>query len=242
MTELDRRARVAGGLYMATFVPGLFSLMYVPGRFIVSGNPGATIANILGDETLYRLGILGEMAGAALMIVVIAALYRLFADVDRFQAWLMVGLGVMAAPIMLLNVLSELAVLGMLTDPGFAAAFTPAQLQKLVQLLLRSHGQGFILLDLFSGLWLFPFAVLVWRSGFMPRGLAVLQVIGGLAYVVSTCAALLSPPLSRLIDPTAGLVSFLGETPAMLWLLLMGAKVRAPITGAATASSAPAGA
>ncbi len=242
MTDLDKRARIAGALYISTFVPGLFSLMYVPGRFIVSGNPGATIANILADQNLYRWGIFGEMAGAALMIVVIAALYRLFADVDRFQAWLMAGLGVMAAPIMLLNVLSELAVLAILNDPGFAAVFTPAQLQKLVQLLLRSHGQGFILLDLFSGLWLFPFAVLVWRSGFMPRWLAVLQVLGGLAYMVSASAAVLSPPLYRLADPIAGLVSFLGETPAMLWLLFMGAKVRTPAATAAAASSAPAGA
>ena len=241
MTELDRRARIAGGLYMSTFIPGLFSLMYVPGRFIVSGNPGATIANILADESLYRLGIFGEMAGAALMVVVIAALYGLFAEVDRFQAWLMAGLGLMAAPIMLLNTLSELATLAILNDPGFAATFAPAQLQKLVQLLLRSHGQGFILLNLFSGLWLFPFAVLVWRSGFLPRALAVLQVFAGIAYLISAGAAVLSPPLFGLLDPIAGLVSFLGETPAMLWLLVMGARVRKPAAPVGATLAAQAG-
>jgi hypothetical protein len=242
MTELDRRARIAGGLYMATFIPGLFSLIYVPSRFIVGGNPAATIANILADETLFRWGIFGEVAGAALWIVVIVALYRLFVDVDRFWAWMMAGLGAMCAPIMLLNVLSEMAMLGVLNDPGFAAAFTPAQLQKLVQALLRSHGQGFDLLVVFSGLWLFPLAVLVWRSGFLPKALAVLQVIGGLAYMASSCTALLSPPLYRLVDPVASLVSMLGETPAMLWLLLMGAKARAPAGAVGAAGSAPAGA
>ena len=235
MTDLARRARIAGALYVSTFAPGLFSLMYVPSRFIVSGNPAATMANILADESLYRWGILAEVGGAALWVVVIVALYRLFADVDRFWALMMAGLGVMAAPIMLLNVLSEMAVLSIVGDPAYAAAFTPAQLQKLVHALLRSHDAGFDLLLVFSGVWLFPFAVVVWRSGFMPRWLAVLQVLGGLAYTASAGTALLAPPLHRSLEPVTSLVSFLGETPAMLWLLIMGATARAPAPAEARA-------
>ena len=242
MAELDRRARIAGGLYALTLVPGLFSLMYVPSHFIVSGNPAATIANIVADQALYRLGIVGEVTGAVLWIVVIVALYRLFADVDRFWALLMAGLGVMAAPVMLFNTLSELAILAIVNDPAYAAAFTPPQLQKLVHALLRSHDQGFYLLLVFSGVWLFPFAVVVWRCGFLPRALAVLQVVGGLGYMASAGAALLDPPLYRTIDPVTSLVSFLGETPAMLWLLIMGAKVRTRGGALAQAGSAPAGA
>jgi hypothetical protein len=230
----------AGSLYTATLPIGVFSLMYVPSRIIVSGNPGATIANIAASESLYRWWVFGEVIGAALLVAVIVAVYRLLADVDRLQAWLMVGLGVMPAPILLLNVLSELSVLGIVNDPGFAAAFTPAQLQKLAQLLLRSHGAGFTLLDLFSGLWLFPFAVLVWRSGFLPRALAVLQVVAGLSYVIAACAALLAPALYRTIDPVCGLVSFAGETPAMLWLLFIGARTRSSVGASPAASADPA--
>ena len=241
MTQLDRRARVAGGLYALTFLPGFFSLMYVPDHFIVSGNPAATIANIMADESLFRWGVLGEVIGSALWVVVVVALYRLFADVDRFWAWLMAALGGMCAPIMLMNVLSELQVLTVLADPGFAAAFSQPQLQKLIQLLMRSHGAGFDLLLVFSGLWLFPFAVLVWRCGFLPRALAVLQTIGGLGYLASACASLLSPPLHQQIGSAAALVSFLGETPTILWLLFMGAKARRTAGDQPTAQAVPAG-
>ena len=103
MSETDKRARIAGGIYLLSSIPGFFSLMYVPNAIIVTGNPGATIANILRSETLFRLGVAGELLGAVLWILVVRALYRLLADVDRGQAWLMAALGLMTVPIMFLN-------------------------------------------------------------------------------------------------------------------------------------------
>jgi hypothetical protein len=235
MDGRDKQARVAGGLYVAASIPGFFSLIYVPNAIIVTGDPAATMANVVAHETLFRIGIAAELIGAVMWMLVVRALWRLFADVDRGAAWWMAVLGVMATPIMILNTLSEFTVLAMLDDPRFVGAFAPTALQELVRAAMRTHGAGFTIAGVFWGLWLFPFALLVWRSRFLPRALAVILAAAGCGYLVRTFVATLAPHWSDAVEPFAG-VTTAGELPVMFWLLLVGAR---PKTAVATPAPAP---
>jgi Domain of unknown function (DUF4386) len=227
MGETDRRARVAGWLYLLSLVEGLFCLMYIPGRFIVAGRLDETIARIQGAETLFRVGVAGELAGAVIWILVVRALYRLLAEVDGGQAWLMAALGLMCVPVMLVSAVFELVILRALADPGFTAAFGAPQREALVGLLLRAHSQGLTVAAVFWGLWLFPFAVLVWRSGFLPRALAAALVVGGLGYLVSCGVAVVAPAYNPVVGPVTSITMGVGELPVIFWLVLMGARPRA---------------
>jgi hypothetical protein len=231
MTETDRRARIAGGLYLLSSLPAFFSLRYVPDTIIVRGDPAATITNIERAETLFRLGIAGELLGAALWVLLIRALYRLFADVDRGQAWLMAALGLMTVPILFVNVLPELAVLALVKDPAIGGAFPAHVREGLVALAFRVHGQAFTIAGVFWGLWLFPFAVLVWRCGFLPRALGVLLAIGGAGWLVQSAIALTAPSLTAVVGPVASFAAQAGELPIIFWLLVVGARPRAPAAG-----------
>jgi hypothetical protein len=233
MHETDKRARIAGAVYLLSAIPLVFSAMYVQHALVAPGDPAASISRIVASETLFRWGMAAELLAFASWVFVPLALYRLLAAVDRGQAALMVVLGLMTVPIMFVNVLSELAVLTMLHDPGFSAAFSPAQLQALVGLSLRTHAQGSIVAAVFWGLWLFPFAVLVWRSGFLPKLLAILLAIGGLGYLASSVTAILAPSYGPVIGPVVLIAISLGELPIIFWLLLAGARPRRPAAPAA---------
>jgi len=52
-------------------------MSYVPCKLIVHGNAAATANNIAAYETLFRLGIAGELIGQAGFIFVALALYDL---------------------------------------------------------------------------------------------------------------------------------------------------------------------
>jgi len=238
MTETDRRARIAGGLYLLSSLPAFFSLRYVPDTIVVRGDPAATIANIQRAETLFRLGIAGELLGAALWVLLIRALYRLFADVDRGQAWLMAALGLMTVPILFVNVLPELAVLTLVQDPAIGGGFPSHVREGLVALALRIHGQGFTVAGVFWGLWLFPFAILVWRCGFLPRALGVLLLVGGMGWLVQSAVALTAPSLTPVVGPVASFAAQAGELPIIFWLLLVGARPRPAAGGAVTGPAA----
>ena len=179
MHPTNKTARVAGALYVLNGVTGFFSLQYVPGKLIVSGNAAATANNILAHEMLFRLGIVSELFCAAEFIFVVWALYRLLNGVNKTHASLMVILGLVPLPIMFLNVLNEVAALTLFRGADFLSVFDKAQRDALAMLFLRLHHQEVAAAEVLWGLWLFPLAILVYRSRFLPRFLGVWLIIKG---------------------------------------------------------------
>ncbi len=58
LSSSKRTARIAGLLYLILAITGAFSMIYVPSILIVPGDATVTVANIVTNETLFRLGIL----------------------------------------------------------------------------------------------------------------------------------------------------------------------------------------
>jgi len=225
MDAIKKQARVAGLLYLLTCLPAPFGLIYVPGALIVPGDATATANHVRASETLLRLGIASELISAAGFIFVVFALYRLFKDVDKQLALLMVTLFVVSVPISFLNVLNDIAALILAGGADFLSAFGKGQLDALVLLFLRLHNQGLIVAQIFWGLWLFPFGILVMRSGFIPRLLGVLVMIAGCAYPLSSFTSILLPQYAHLVSQYSTILEF-GELPIILWLLIWGAKTQ----------------
>jgi len=223
MNSTKKQARVAGLLYLLASIIGFFCLAYVPGKLIVSGDATATANHIRASETLLRFGIASELIAFIIFIFVVLALYRLFKAVSEKHAVAMAILLLVSIPISLLNVLNEIAALILVSGADFLSAFEKGQLDALAYLFLRLHGQGFVVAEVFWGLWLFPFGVLVIRSGFIPRLLGVLLFIAGLGYLASSFTSLLLPQYARLVDQFA-MVLTAGELPIIFWLLIWGAK------------------
>jgi hypothetical protein len=224
MNSTKKQARVAGLLYLLASIIGFFCLAYVPGKLIVSGDATATANRIRASETLLRLGIASELIAFTIFIFVVLALYRLFKAVSEKHAVAMATLLLISIPVSLLNLLNEIAALVLVSGASFLSAFEKGQLDALAYMFLRLHGQGFIVAQIFWGLWLFPFGILVIRSGFIPRFLGYLLFIAASGYLASSFTSLLLPSYRHLVDQFAMLLEA-GELPIIFWLLIWGAKV-----------------
>jgi hypothetical protein len=225
MNSTKHTARVAGILYLLAGITAPFSLIYVPSTLVVPGDATATANHIRASETLLRLGIASELIVATMFIFLVLALYRLFKGVNEKHALAMVTLFLVSVPILFLNVLNEIAARVLVSGADFLSVFDKRQLDALAYLFLRLHGQGIVVAAIFWGLWLFPFGILVIRSGFIPRVLGVLLMIAGAAYVVSSFAPLFLPQYAHVVSPFATVLEA-GEVPIVLWLLIWGAKVQ----------------
>src|SRR6266478_2497270 len=223
MNSTKKQARVAGLLYLLASIIGFFCLAYVPGKLIVSGDATATANRIRASETLLRFGIVSELIAFTIFIFVALALYRLFKAVNGKHALAMAILLLVSIPISLLNVLNEIAALILVSGAGFLSAFEKGQLDALAYLFLRLHGQGFVVAEIFWGLWLFPFGVLVIRSGFVPRFLGYLLFIAGFGYVADSFTSLFPSSYAPIIDRFTSVLTA-AELPIIFWLLIWGAK------------------
>ena len=204
MKSIKQQARFAGLLYLLASIPAPFALIYVPSKLIVSGDVTATANHLRASETLFRLGIASELIGFIIFIFVVLALYRLFKAVNEAHAKQMVILGALVSvPIMFINVLNEIAALVLVSGADFLSVFEKPQLDALAYLFFRLHGQGFAVASIFWGLWLFPFGMLVIRSGFIPRVLGVLLMIAGVAYLANAFATFILPRYAPLVSRVA---------------------------------------
>jgi hypothetical protein len=222
MSLIRNPGRLAGLLYLLTSILGFFAMGYVPNKLIVSGNAAATASNISASETLFRLGIAGELLGQAGFIFVALALYDLFKGVNRRHASLMVILIVVSVPIAFMNELNTIAALVLMRGADFVATLAQPQREALAMLFLTLHHYGFVVAEIFWGLWLFPLALLVYRSRFLPRFLGVWLGIAGFAWVILSLTSLLLPQYAGKVFTFSQIGSF-GEIVFLLWLLIKGA-------------------
>ena len=188
------------------------------------GNAAATASNILTHEMLFRLCIVSELLSSVIFICLGLALYRLLSGVNKTWAGAMVALVLVSAAVGFLNVLNYVAALTLIHGTEFLAAFETPQRYALGMLFLRLHGQGEMMNEIFWGLWLFPFGLLVFRSGFLPRFLGVWLMLACFVWVALSLTALLFPPYYEAAFKMAQPVLF-AELAIMLWLLIKGAKV-----------------
>ena len=65
--------------------------------------------------------------------------------------------------------LNQIIALQLLSGSDLLKAFETEQLNALIMVFLNLHHDGIAVVEIFWGLWLLPFGLLVFKSGFVPR-------------------------------------------------------------------------
>lgn len=225
-TEIKRTARRAGVLYLAMSILAIIGYFVLGPRFVVSGDAAATARAILEHEQLYRLSILIDVVAMILFILVVLELYKLFEDVDRSQARLMlalVGTGIAAT---FAGFAFNAAPLVLLGGGDALAAVSRPQLEALAYASVKVGDRLGDVLTAIWGLWLLPFAVLTIKSRFLPKFLGVLLILSGVAYVVTSAVAIVFPTSLSTVSKFA-MPLYFGELVVVVWLAVIGARPRA---------------
>jgi hypothetical protein len=219
----QRHARVGGALYLLIIVAALFGEAVVRGRLIVSGDATATAGNIVASETLFRVGLAGEMLTCACDVALAMILYVLLRPVGRSVALLGAFFRLTFVAIYGVAKLFEIAALVLLGNSEALAAFDPPQLHALAYAALRVHSYGYGVSLLFFGACCLCFGDLIRRSRYLPKLLGTLLVLAGLGYVVFSTAQMLAPAWAATwLFPWLMLPGFFGELGLALWLLIKG--------------------
>jgi hypothetical protein len=224
MSSTAKNARSAGFLYLLLTLVAPFRLLYIPGTLFVRGDAAATAANIAANETLFRFGIVSELACGVILIFLVLALYRLFRDVDRNRAVLMLIVGgLIPATIDFLVVLNDCAALLLVRGDDIFHVFDQPHRDALTMLFIRMHHQQILAAEILWGIWLFPLGMLIIRSGFIPRILGYLLILNGVTYLLLSLTGLLLPQYEAVLADYT-MPALFGEVLTMLWLLIRGAR------------------
>jgi Domain of unknown function (DUF4386) len=163
-------------------------------------------------------------------------LFQVFKSVDKQLAAMMVVLFALSVPISVINELNEIAALALLHGSA-VFVFEKPQLQAMVMTLLRLYGQGNSLAQIFWGLWLLPFGLLVIKSRLIPRLLGILLMTSCCAYLISSFTLVLAPAYSTTVSMASTGVGGVGELAVLLWLLIKGVRDPVPSSGPVPSTS-----
>jgi hypothetical protein len=218
---LKRRARIAGLWYLLMALGTAFGMGYVDPLLRAPSDGAATAHAIQSSEALFLAGCASTSLGLVAMLFLANALFELFVDVDRSWARLLVIFVVVGVTIALLNMANLLVGFRLAHGDGLPLAFDHAQRTGLMMTFLRAHRYGAAVATFFWGLWLFPFGLLILRSGFAPRVLGILMAAGCFPYLAHSAALLFFPDLA--VSTARGLLlPTVGEVGTIAWLLVKG--------------------
>ena len=210
-------ARIGGVIYVVTIVLGLIQELFIRGR--------VTFANLQQMEMVWRTGIAIEMVMGIITVVFSMILYVLTKPIHKELALLALLFCSIATTVETAYAMQLVDALLPLGTSAYLKAFTPAQLQALTALAMKSHVIGFGIALLFFGPFFIVTGYLIFRSGFWPKAIGVLYQIAGVAYMFNGFTLLLAPQLAGGAFMIMFAPAFIGETSFALFLLIKGVRM-----------------
>ena len=224
MSSPKQLARIAGVLYLIVGVFGGFAIGYVTPLVYAPGDALTTAGNISANAGLVRASVLADLIQATVFVFLAMVLFAILQDVNRSVARAMVILVAIATAVMCLNEVFQIGALLVSGEGAYATGFGATGADALVLLLMDLHHYGFLIAQIFFGLWLIPLGYLAYTSGLFPRAVGVVLIVGGSAYLVDLTLAFVAPDVSRQVHALLAIPPTIAEVWTVLYLLVKGVR------------------
>lgn len=205
----------------------MFSLAYVPIQLFDWKSPSKTFENLMNNESLFRYSIASSVVCFLAFLLLPIFLYQLLESVNKLVARLMAVLAIVSVPISLMNLTHKYSILSLIGDAQQNSSQSLDELYKQTMFHLNQYNNGITIATIFWGLWLLPFGFLVYKSGFLPKILGILLMLGCSSYMINFFGNTLSADYKNLgIGEYLRYIPALAEISTCLWLLIVGASVK----------------
>jgi len=212
------KGKFAGALYLFTIIAGVYAQAFISDRLVVPRDAATTAANILANQSLYRLGFTVYLLEMAAQVATVVLFYQLLKPVSRTGAMLAAVFELIGCGIKIFSRLFYFApLLVLVASASYLSAFNKEQLDSIALLLIRINNSGAGIALAFFGFSTLLQGWLIYRSGFLPRWLGVIGIIGGFGWLT-----FLSPPLGMRVFLYVAVYALIGSLATIVWLLTVG--------------------
>lgn len=225
MNSKIKIARIAGLLYLLIIVFGTIAQIFVRDNLVDYSNATITAKNIIASEFWFRFGFVSELMMLICDIGVTTILYILLREYNRNLSLLSTFFRLTSIIILGVVALSHYAALFFLQNEEYLNVFSSDQLAALSLLSVKLHGSGYNISLLFFGTHLIIFAYLIYFSGYFPKAICILLLIGGICYFVNSITWFLFPGFVKTIYPAILIPCSIGELLFSIWLIIKGVRI-----------------
>jgi hypothetical protein len=191
----------------------------VPNTLLIANDLAATAQRVASSVGLFRSSFAAYLVEAACDITLNVLLYALLRPVSRTLSLLAACFGLMGTAVFAAGELLYFAAALPAVDADVARVISPEAKASLSYLCLTIYGYGFGIFAMFYGAAAVVRGYLILRSGYLPRALGAITIVGGASFIAKNFLVVLAPQhdLPYVIVPM-----FLSMASLTLWLLIKG--------------------
>jgi len=208
-------AKVAGIAGLLAFVLVVFGNYVLIEPLVIPRNAADTARNILAHQTQFRLGLACFIAYGIGSVVLLSALYMIFAPVNRGLALAGALFRLVFAILWLIAPLNSLAALRLLGDATYLKVFESDRLQALARVQLAGGFDDYYVGLPFFGLAATLCAWLWLKSNYIPKGLAIFGLISSAWCVLCAFIFLIFPNFNKIVN------DYIFDSPMALFELIV---------------------
>lgn len=179
--SLKKDARITGIWYLSLAIFGVLGFLVFHPKVFVTGDPAATLQNIIENESIIRTRLLLELAIVLSQVLAAVWFYKLFKGINEWAAWSLAVWGTVNAVAIMISAIA----MGSMINVASSSLVIEEQV-LLISVLQNVISNAWAVGSLFFGLWLIPMGNIVTHSRRMPVWLGYTLIIGGFGYILST--------------------------------------------------------
>ena len=217
--DARRYAQTAGILLVVSVLAGGFGESYVPGKLIAANDFAETARRMTDSIGLFRASFASYLIEAACDISLTAIFYVLLRPVSRPLSLVAACFGVFGTATFAVGEIFYFAAALPVIDSNVARALTPDVRASFIYICLTVYGYVF---NIFAALYGIPVMLrgyLIFRSGYLPRVLGGIVLLGGAGFVIKNILAVLAPQYDSM---AFALPMFTAMVSMAFWFLVKG--------------------
>ncbi|GAP43127.1 hypothetical protein TBC1_111269 [Lentimicrobium saccharophilum] len=217
-------ARTTGFFYLLIITGGLISGMFVRGTLIDLTNAEITLNNIIQNETLFRLGFLGDLIMVLSDVMVSVLFYFLLVNVHKGLAILAAVFRLLQSSVLGANLINLFKPVIMIQGAEKMSTEQLTELSSDVITQMQVFDYGYLISGVFFAINCLLMGVLLYKSADFPKFIGIIIFIAGLGYMFNSMASFLVPSLIEISAMVMLFTAVIAELTFCAYLLTAGVR------------------
>lgn len=224
LTNPKKIARITGLFYFLIILGGLFAGMIARGSIVDLTDPMQTLNKLIENESLFRLGFLGDLIMAISDVIVSILFYVLLKKTDKLVALLAMGFRMIQAALIGANLLNLFKPVLMIKGATGLDAEARSALANDVMGAMEVFEYGYLLSGVFFAINCALMGYLLFKSEYFPKALGIMIGLASIGYMFNCMAHFVVPSMIELSQTLMFFTAVISELALCLYLLIKGVK------------------
>jgi hypothetical protein len=218
----SNKNRIVGIFYLGTILFGMFAQI-IRSNILIFDNNISILEKIDSSIFILRLAFISDLLMILFYFLTAWTLFNLLKNINKNQSLLFFIFTIISVSIMSMNMINHVAIIE-INSSGYFNMDNQHDLKSLSQFFSKLHSYGYLIAQIFFGLWLFPLGNIIIKSKLMPKYFGIMLIAATFGHLLEIIVTFIIPDYNIITSPGL-IIAMIGEFSFCFWLLFKGINI-----------------